>query len=279
MNPYDVLDDTDKFRPATECSECGANHSLARRIWIHNCDECGVGICEACLNRPGSKWQYDYATDTGSTVICPECQKDIAESVYDHLDDEESFDDDGIICQSCLNSVDQDDIIECGGCDTAACVNCVRGDAPRHFYGITQTGWLYNRRGDSFCPKCMTEEAVNENAYDHLDDTDLFSDGQLYNLTVDEDFVILYSQWSGMFIHDPLYAVVKRAMVGQSRHQQWTGYPDESSWPKNLLIDQDEAERLINISQKIIRDPEVSDDEKRIADKYAQQIDGPRWFE
>jgi len=82
-----------------------------------------------------------------------------------------------------------------------------------------------------------------------------------------------------MFIHDPLYAVVKRAMVGQSRHQQWTGYPDESSWPKNLLIDQDEAERLINISQKIIRDPEVSDDEKRIADKYAQQIDGPRWFE
>jgi|19_taG_2_1085344.scaffolds.fasta_scaffold00118_2 hypothetical protein len=70
---YSGLEDADEFRDPDACIHCGqVTNMRARRVTfecsVHDCDN---RTCQHCMYKNG--WEYDYATDTGSTATCPEC--------------------------------------------------------------------------------------------------------------------------------------------------------------------------------------------------------------
>jgi hypothetical protein len=71
-----------------------------------------------------------------------------------------------------------------------------------------------------------------------------------------------------------------------SRHQAWVGEPPADTpdlttyeYPKDLLVNETEADRLIEVSKEICTAPDVPEEDKEVADQYGQQIGGPRWFD
>jgi len=53
------------------CTYCATKFSPRRGIHILHCDTCDKPVCDSCLGI--KEWHYDYATDTGSDILCPEC--------------------------------------------------------------------------------------------------------------------------------------------------------------------------------------------------------------
>lgn len=71
---YEGLEDEDSFRFNDDhCMHCGREFNLRNRIVGYECSVhgCNNYTCQHCMTPNG--WDYDYATDTGSVAICPEC--------------------------------------------------------------------------------------------------------------------------------------------------------------------------------------------------------------
>jgi hypothetical protein len=78
-SPYDNLPDTDEFRNTDQCMYCNGEFDIWALRILYDCEYCQNRVCNHCMERMLSEkapdqWHYDYATDTGSTAICPNCQ-------------------------------------------------------------------------------------------------------------------------------------------------------------------------------------------------------------
>jgi hypothetical protein len=76
-------------------------------------------------------------------------------------------------CTSC-GKTDEDNMMFCGSCENSICYSCAGQPTSMQAWNNRhsgnpvpmQSGWMYSKRGDSFCPECQqTDESEPEIDY------------------------------------------------------------------------------------------------------------------